>query len=114
MYNKDAMTGRKDEFYELRNKVAPKLDTLVMLTNKDPSKATAYYEANKASILMAQATQTTLQELAAVREAKSWLNSPAAAEKMSKAQREEKLKALTEAERGLVAWVREAKPVLMR
>lgn len=116
MYNKDVMTGRKDEFYELRNKVAPKLATLDALMKRDPSKVDAYIEANKQAIIMAQATQTATQELANIRTAKTWLQSPAAAKHpdWTKEARETKVKELTAAERGIVSWLREYKARLAK
>ena len=114
MYNKDVMTGRKDEFYELSNKVAPRLATLNLLMKRDPSKVEAYFNANKQAIVTAKAVQTSLESLGTIRQTKELLNSPVGAKRLTKNQREEKLKALNEAERSHVGWLREYRAKLAK
>ena len=114
MYNKDVMTGRKDEFYELSNKVAPRLATLNLLMKRDPSKVEAYFNANKQAIVTAKAVQTSLESLGTIRQTKELLNSPVGAKRLTKDQREEKLKALNEAERSHVGWLREYRAKLAK
>jgi hypothetical protein len=109
MYDKDVLTGPRDEFYELRNKVAPKLATLAELKERNPTRAIEYMETHKQDLIMAQMVQSAFAGMADLRKHREWVESAAGAAAMTEEARKEAIKELNKQERDYLGWVRERK-----
>lgn len=104
-------TRRINEFYELREKVVPKLNTLNQLAKTDPERAEQYMKLHEQDLILAQSINSALAQLSDTRAYKNFLNSKASAE-LSMDERTAQLKSVRETEVELVGWLREARASL--
>ena len=102
-------TRRINEFYELREKVVPKLNTLNELAKTDIDKAEKFMQENEQDLILAQAINSALAQLSDTRAYKNYLNSKASAESMSMDERKAELEEVRRLETELVGWLREAR-----
>jgi hypothetical protein len=102
-------TRRMTEFYEAREKVGRANTTLNELMKTDLDKAAAYAEEHADELMLESAVNSTLEQLERTRAYRKFLNSPMAAESMSKEEREASLKEVKQMEVDLTGWLREAK-----
>ena len=102
-------TRRMTEFYEEREKVGRANTTLNELMKTDLDKAAAYAEEHADELMLESAVNSTLEQLERTRAYRKYLNSPMAAESMSKEEREASLKEVKQMEVDLTGWLREAK-----
>jgi hypothetical protein len=102
-------TRRINEFYELREKVVPKLNTLNELAKTDIDKAEKFMQENEQDLILAQAINGALGQLSDTRAYKNFLNSKASAESMSMEERKTALEEVRRMETELVGWLREAR-----
>jgi len=106
-------TRRLNEFYELREKVVPKLNTLNELAKTDLDKAEKFMEENEQDLILAQAINSALADLSDTRAYKNYLNGKASAEDgMTMDERTEALEEIRQMEVELVGWLREARASL--
>lgn len=104
-------TRRVNEFYELREKVVPKLNTLRELAKYDPDRAEEYMKVHEQDLVLAQSINTALAQLSDTRGYKNFLNSKASAD-MSMEERKAQLEDVRRMEVELVGWLREARASL--
>jgi hypothetical protein len=102
-------TRRVNEFYELREKVVPKLNTLNELAKTDIDKAEKFMQENEQDLILAQAINGALGQLSDTRAYKNFLNSKVSAESMSMEERKTALEEVRRMETELVGWLREAR-----
>lgn len=102
-------TRRMTEFYEAREKVGRANATLNELMKTDMDRAAAYAESHASELMLESAVNSTLEQLERTRAYRKYLNSPDAAESMSKEDREAELQELRKMEVGMTSWLREAK-----
>jgi hypothetical protein len=103
-------TRRVNEFYDVREKVVPKLNTLNQLAKEDPDAAVKYLEENEQDLILAQAVNTALGQLSDTRAYKNYLNSnKEAAATMTQEERKAQLEETRRLEVELVSWLREAR-----
>jgi hypothetical protein len=102
-------TRRMTEFYEEREKVGRANTTLNELMKTDLDKAAVYAEEHADELMLESAVNSTLEQLERTRAYRKFLNSPMAAESMSKEEREASLKEVKQMEVDLTGWLREAK-----
>jgi hypothetical protein len=105
-------TRRIEEFYNLREKVVPKLNTLRRLEETDPERADQYMQDNEQDLILAQGINTALRKLSDTRKYKQYLASKAGAESMSQEERAAALEEVREQEVEVVRWLREARAEL--
>jgi hypothetical protein len=104
-------TRRVNEFYEMREKVVPKLNTLRELAKYDPDRAEEYMKVHEQDLILAQSINSALAQLSDTRGYKNFLNSKAAAD-MSMEERKAQLEEVRRIEVELVGWLREARASL--
>ena len=104
-------TRSVNEFYELREKVVPKLNTLNQLAKTDPERAEQYIKLHEQDLILAQSINSALAQLSDTRAYKNFLNSKASAE-LGMDERTAQLKSVRETEVELVSWLREARASL--
>ena len=104
-------TRRVNEFYELREKVVPKLNTLNQLAKSDPERAEQYMKLHEQDLILAQSINSALAQLSDTRAYKNFLNSKASAE-LGMEERKAQLQSIRETEVELVGWLREARASL--
>lgn len=104
-------TRRVNEFYEMREKVVPKLNTLRELAKYDPVRAEEYMKVHEQDLILAQSINSALAQLSDTRGYKNFLNSKAAAD-MSMEDRKAQLEEVRRMEVELVGWLREARASL--
>ena len=104
-------TRRVNEFYELREKVVPKLNTLNQLAKTDPERAEQYMKLHEQDLILAQSINSALAQLSDTRAYKNFLNSKASAE-LGMEERKAQLQSIRETEVELVGWLREARASL--
>jgi hypothetical protein len=104
-------TRRVNEFYEMREKVVPKLNTLRELAKYDPDRAEEYMKVHEQDLILAQSINSALAQLSDTRGYKNFLNSKAAAD-MSMEERKAQLEEVRRMEVELVGWLREARASL--
>jgi polyhydroxyalkanoate synthesis regulator phasin len=103
-------TRRVNEFYDFREKVIPKLNTLNKLAKEDPEAAVKYMEENEQDLILAQSVNTAIAQLSDTRAHKNYLtSSKAAAESMTQEERRAELDEVRRMEVALVSWLREAR-----
>jgi hypothetical protein len=102
-------TRRVNEFYELREKVVPKLNTLNELAKTDIDRAEKFMQENEQDLILAQAINGALGQLSDTRAYKNYLNSKVSAESMSMEERKTELEEVRRLETELVGWLREAR-----
>lgn len=102
-------TRRVDEFYDMRERTVPKLNTLNRLMMEDPDKAEKFMNENMNDLSLAQGINAALRELSDTRKYKTFLNSSAAAREMTQEERAEALKEVRRIEAEMVSWLREAR-----
>jgi hypothetical protein len=105
-------TRRIEEFYNLREKVVPKLNTLRRLAETDPDRVDQYMQDNEQDLILAQGINTALRKLSDTRKYKQYLASKAGAESMSQEERAAALEEVREQEVEVVRWLREARAEL--
>jgi hypothetical protein len=105
-------TRRIEEFYALREKVVPKLNTLNRLAETDPERAEQFMMENEQDLILAQGINAALRKLSDTRKYKQYLSSKVGAESMTQEERAEELKAVRGAEVEVVEWLREARASL--
>lgn len=102
-------TRRVNEFYDLREKVVPKLNTMRELAKYDPDRAEKYMKVHEQDLILAQGINSALAELSDTRGYKNYLNSKASAASMSMEERKAQLEKVRRIEVELVGWLREAR-----
>jgi polyhydroxyalkanoate synthesis regulator phasin len=105
-------TRRMTEFYEEREKVGRANTTLAELMKTDLDKAAAYAEAHADELMLESAVNSTLEQLERTRAYRKYLNSAAAAEGMTKDEREATIKEVKQMEVSLTGWLREARTAM--
>jgi len=105
-------TRYKDEFYELRERVAQAQQTINLLMRRDVDAAYKYAQDRKEELMLYRAVNATLNHLKATRDRKNWLDTPAAAEQMSGAERLQQKREMEAREQELTKWTREARRAL--
>jgi hypothetical protein len=105
-------TRRLDEFYDMRERTVPKLNTLNRLAMEDPERAEKFMNENINDLSMAQGINAALRELSDTRKYKTYLNSSQAARDMSQEERAESLKEVRRIEAEMVSWLRDARAQL--
>ena len=105
-------TRRIEEFYTLREKVVPKLNTLNRLAATDPERAEQFAQENEQDLILAQGINAALRRLSETRKYKQYLASTVAAQDMSQEERSQELQAVREAEVEVVGWLREARAMV--
>jgi hypothetical protein len=105
-------TRRLDEFYEMRERIIPQLNTLNRLALEDPDRAEKFMDENMNDLALAQGINAALRELSDTRKYKTYLNSARAAADMTQEERSEALKEVRTIEAEMVSWLREARTML--
>jgi len=105
-------TRRSDEFYDMREKVTRAHQTLTALVERNPEQAMAYAEANKEKLLVYRAVNAALRELSETRKYKNWLDTPAAAQQLSGAERLRQQQEVQKYEQELMSFARMARTEL--
>lgn len=105
-------TRRVNEFYDLREKVVPKLNTMRELAKYDPDRAEKYMKVHEQDLILAQGINSALAELSDTRGYKNYLNSKASAASMSMEERKAQLEKVRRIEVELVGWLREARATI--
>jgi hypothetical protein len=102
-------TRRVNEFYDMREKTVPKLNTMRELAKYDPNRAEEYMKVHEQDLILAQGINSALAELSDTRGYKNFLNSKASAASMSMEERKAQLEKVRRIEVELVGWLREAR-----
>jgi hypothetical protein len=102
-------TRRVNEFYDMREKTVPKLNTMRELAKYDPERAEKYMKVHEQDLILAQGINSALAELSDTRGYKNFLNSKASAASMSMEERKAQLEKVRRLETELVGWLREAR-----
>lgn len=102
-------TRRKDEFYDLREKVVRAQNTFNQMIQNDPERAEAYAMKNQEKLMLYRAVNDTLQDLSKTRDYLRFLNSAEAAKEMTQEERRKEADEVRRMEQEIVEWVREAR-----
>ena len=105
-------TRSLDEFYTMREKAVPKLNTLRRLAETDIERAEKFMDENINDLSLAQGINAALAQLSDTRKYKTFLTSSAGAEAMSQEERAEALREVRQLEAEMVGWLREARKQL--
>jgi hypothetical protein len=98
-----------NEFYELRDKVAPVQNTLREIMKTDPDRAERYALDNEQKLLLATTVTNTLATLSQIRAYRKYLASDLAAKELSQEERRAATDEARTYEQELTGWLREAK-----
>jgi hypothetical protein len=108
-YDETNLTNPTDEFYDLREKVIPKLKTLQDLAKTDPANAEKFYKQNEKDLQLAKPVEHALAQLSKMRAYEKALKGPQGAEIISNAtERDRQLKELLKMKNDYLSWIREA------